>query len=57
MPYKIVKTTGGFLVEGPRGKNYSKHPLAKEMAIRQREAIALSESARSKKPASFYFVK
>ena len=57
MPYKIEKVSGGFFVEGPQSKKYSKHPLTLEMARRQREAIALSESKKTKKPASFYFVK
>lgn len=54
MPYKIVKVKGGFKVSD--GKKYlSSHPLTKDMAMKQRIAVALSESKLTNKPASFYF--
>lgn len=54
MPYKIVKVKGGYKVSD--GKKFlSSHPLSKEMAMKQRIAVALSESRMTKKPASYYF--
>jgi len=57
MPYKIVKDDGGYFVQDEKGKKFSKHPLAKVMAQRQREAIAISESRKKGKNASYYFIK
>ena len=43
MPYKIVKEKGGFFVKDNKGHKFSNRPLAKDVAMRQRIAIALSE--------------
>ena len=44
MPYAIAKSGAGFKVRNKEtGKTYSKHPQSKEMAERQRRAIAVSE--------------
>lgn len=56
MPYKIKHVEGGFIVEDKKGKKFSKHPLTKKMATRQRVAIALSEARKTGKPVSTYFV-
>lgn len=54
MPYKIVKVKGGWKVSD--GKKFlSSNPLTKEMALKQRIAVALSESRITNKPTSFYF--
>ena len=55
MPYKIAKVPGGYKVkEGNRA--FSKKPLTKKGAEKQRIAIALSESRKTGNPASIYFV-
>jgi len=56
MPYSIIHVPGGFVVEDKKGKMFSKHPLTKKMATKQRVAIALSESRKTGKPVSTYFV-
>jgi len=56
MPYKIVHMDGGFAVRDAKGKTFSNHPITKKMATRQRIAIALSESRKTGKPVSSYFV-
>jgi len=55
MPYKIVKTGYGFKVQGPHNKTYSKHPMTKHQAEKQRVAMALSEAKMTHKPASLFF--
>lgn len=55
MPYKIEKVRGGFKVADIGGHEYSKRPLTKKVAEKQRIAIALSESRKTGKPASLYF--
>lgn len=54
MPYKIVKEKEGFRVCSPT-HCLSKKPLTKKQATKQRVAVALSESRKSKKPVSTYF--
>lgn len=55
MPYSIQKQRGGGfkVVEG--GHSFSKRPLTKVQAQRQRVAIALSEARRTGKPAGAFF--
>ena len=56
MPYKIEKENHGFFVVDPRtGKHYSKHPLPKSRAIKQRAAIAISEAKSKHKKISYFF--
>lgn len=55
MPYKIKKVKGGFKVaEG--NKTFSKKPLSKKMAQKQRVSIAISEHKITGKPTSHFFV-
>lgn len=56
MPYQIVHVPGGFKVEDKNGRVFSKKPLTKKMSKKQRVAIALSESRKTGKPVSTYFV-
>jgi len=42
-------------VEDKKGKKFSKVPLTKRKAVRQRIAIAISESKKNNKDASYYF--
>jgi hypothetical protein len=56
MPYMIKPVSGGFVVEDKKGNQFSNKPLTKKMAMKQRVAIALSESRKTGKPASVYFV-
>lgn len=55
MPYKIEATGKGFRVCDDVGKCFSKKGLPKKTAEKQRIAIAISESRRSRKPVSSYF--
>jgi hypothetical protein len=55
MPYKIVHMDGGFAVRDAKGKEFSKRPLTKKIATKQRIAIALSESQKTGKPVSAFF--
>ena len=48
MPYSIEKKGRGFIVCDDKMKCFSKHPLTKKTAMKQRIAIALSEHG--KKP-------
>lgn len=44
MPYAVRKSGSGYKVTNKdTGKTYSKHPQSREMAERQRRAIAVSE--------------
>ena len=57
MPYKIFHAKKGFyVVNGNTGKRFSNHPLTKESAVKQREAIAISESNRKGEKLSHYFL-
>jgi hypothetical protein len=54
MPYKIVPEGSGFIVK--HGTHaFSKKPITKEMATKQRIAIALSEAKKTQKPVSKFF--
>lgn len=56
MPYKIAKVVGGYQVIDPMTKHkFSKNPLTKSKAQKQRVAIALSESKMTHEPVSHYF--
>jgi len=55
MPYKIKKVAGGFKVADAKGKTFSKKPMCKKCAEKQRIAIALSESSRTGKSPTMYF--
>ena len=47
MPYKIVKVKGGFKVQNLETKQlFSSYPLTKEMAMRQKLALEISEGKR-----------
>lgn len=55
MPYSIERTGSGYKVCDSAGKCFSKQGLPKKTAEKQRIAIAISESIRSKKPISSFF--
>jgi len=55
MPYSIEKVKGGFKVSDGK-KYFSNKPLTKKVATSQRIAVALSESKKTGKPISNYFV-
>jgi len=55
MPYHIERTGRGFKVCDDAGKCFSKQGLPKKTAEKQRIAIAINESIRSKKPVSSFF--
>jgi hypothetical protein len=55
MPYSIERTGSGYKVCDSAGKCFSKQGLPKKTAEKQRIAIAISESIRSKKPVSSFF--
>lgn len=55
MPYSIQGSGYGYKV-CDKMKCFSKKPLSKTMATKQRIAIALSESKKSGKPMSSYFI-
>ena len=57
MPFQIKKVGKGFKVVEP-GKThvFSNNPLSKKQAMKQRVAIALSESRKSGKPVKSYFM-
>ena len=56
MPYKIFHAHHGFFV-ADKGQRFSKHPLTKSDAIKQREAIAISEAKKHHRSPSHYFSK
>jgi hypothetical protein len=55
MPYEIRHVPGGYLVCDKK-KCFSKNPLTKKKAQKQRVAIALSESRKTGQPASTFFI-
>lgn len=55
MPYQVKKVRNGYKVYSNDGKAFSKQPLTKSRAEKQRLAIALNESKASNKPLSFFF--
>jgi len=56
MPYNIKKVKGGFKVCDMKGICLSNKPLPKKTALKQRIAVAISESKKSGKPVSGYFI-
>ncbi len=57
MPYMLEQVKrDGFFVKDKAGKRFSKKPLSKKMATKQRIAIAISESKRTNKPINKFFV-
>jgi hypothetical protein len=57
MPFKLFHSKLGFFVADGKGKKFSNHGLTKENALKQREAIAISEASKKHKPVSYYFAK
>lgn len=55
MPYEIKRKGAGFVVADAK-REFSKKPLTLQRARAQRVAIALSESKKTGKPVSKYFV-
>jgi len=43
MPYKLVKSQGGYFVISPHGHYLSKHPLSHAEAMKQETAVRLTE--------------
>ena len=54
MPIFIEKEKGGFKACDDK-RCFSKRPMTKKQAMKQRVAIALSLAKQDNKPASFYF--
>tara|TARA_R110002126_G_scaffold193088_1_gene341371 strand:- start:348 stop:524 length:177 start_codon:yes stop_codon:yes gene_type:complete len=57
MPFEIVKKQNGFVVRDVKtGETFSKKPLTKQKAMRQRIAIAISEHKQNpEKPMRYFF--
>lgn len=55
MPYSIIPQNKGYLVCS-EDKCFSKKPISKKMAMKQRVAIAISEQKKTGKPMKNYFV-
>ena len=56
MPYKIIRRKTGYFVYNPETKRiFSKRPLTKEEANKQRIALAFAESRRTYFPISNFF--
>ena len=55
MPFVIKPERKGFKVYDTKGKSFSKKPLPKARAVKQRIAIALSEAKRTGKPVGEFF--
>lgn len=55
MPYKIKKVKGGFVVSNGK-KNFSNHPLTKEMAKKQQLAITIPMAKKFKEPIETFWV-
>lgn len=56
MPYRIVAAHDGFYVADGK-KRFSNKPITKSNAVKQRQAIAISESKSTGKPVSKFFKK
>lgn len=55
MPYNIIPVGHGYKVMSQDGKVFSRKPLSKKQAMKQRTAIAISEARKTGKPiATFY---
>jgi hypothetical protein len=56
MPYLLDQVKPrGFFVTDKSGKRFSKKPLSKKMALKQRIAIAISEANKTHKPIEKFF--
>jgi hypothetical protein len=57
MPFEIVKKQSGFVVRDVKTREtFSKKPLTKQQATKQRIAIAISEQKQNpKKPIRYFF--
>lgn len=55
MPYEIRKVGGGFLVCDKK-RCFSRNPLTKKKAEKQRIAIAISSAEKENKPIGSFFV-
>jgi hypothetical protein len=56
MPYLLDQVKpNGFFVTDKSGKRFSKKPLSKKMALKQRIAIAISEANKTHKPIEKFF--
>lgn len=55
MPYSIEKAPNGFFVVDNKGHKFSKKPITKKMAEKQRIAIAISEHKKTGKPMNKFF--
>ena len=57
MPYKIIRRKTGFFVYNPETKRiFSKRPLTKEEATKQRIALAFVVGGRTHSPVSNFFI-
>ena len=57
MPYAIIPVDKKFMViDKKNGRTFSKKPLSKAVARKQRIALAISSSKRENKPVSTFFV-
>lgn len=55
MPYEVKHVPGGYLVCSET-KCFSRKPLTKKKANKQRVAIAISEAFKQNKPVSNFFI-
>lgn len=55
MPYTIVPIGRGYKVMSQDGRTFSRKPLSKKQAQKQRTAIALSEHNKTGKPISLFY--
>lgn len=55
MPYAVVPIGSGYKVMSQDGRTFSKKPLSKKRAEKQRVAIALSEARKTHKPVAMFF--
>lgn len=55
MPYAVVPVGSGYKVMSPDGRTFSRKPLSKKRAEKQRVAIALSEARKTHQPAAIFF--
>ncbi len=55
MSYTIIPVGRGYKVLSQDGKTFSRKPLSKKQAQKQRTAIALSEARKTGKPVSIFY--
>lgn len=57
MPFQLIKKNGGFFVKNPdTNKLFSKTPLHKEDAKKQRIALAIASSKNERRPINKFFI-